>query len=103
MLHRDIDNLQKHYQESERRCEELITQVVESTRPLLRQIEAMQEANAIRAEAWAVVERSLNSRLQEVEAKTPTSKERERYVNDRLSHTLSRINVVEAQVLQFLE
>ncbi|KAF9623033.1 hypothetical protein IFM89_036014, partial [Coptis chinensis] len=27
---------------SERRCEELITQVPESTRPLLRQIEAMQ-------------------------------------------------------------
>ena len=29
-------------QASERRCEELITQVPESTRPLLRQIEAMQ-------------------------------------------------------------
>lgn len=29
-------------QASERRCEELITQVPDSTRPLLRQIEAMQ-------------------------------------------------------------
>ena len=29
-------------QASERRCEELITQVPESTRPLLRQLEAMQ-------------------------------------------------------------
>ncbi|CAJ2654917.1 unnamed protein product [Trifolium pratense] len=60
---------------SERRCEELITQVPESTRPLLRQIEAMQETNARRAEAWAA----------EAEAKAATAEERERSVNDRLS------------------
>ncbi|GAU10985.1 hypothetical protein TSUD_112780 [Trifolium subterraneum] len=98
MLCRDIEDLQKRYQASERRCEELITQVPESTRPLLRQIEAMQETNARRAEAWAAVERSLNSRLQEAEAKAATAEERERSVNDRLSQTLSRINVLEAQI-----
>ncbi|XP_061359330.1 golgin candidate 5 [Gastrolobium bilobum] len=98
MLLKDIEDLQKRYQASERRCEELITQVPESTRPLLRQIEAMQETNARRAEAWAAVERSLNSRLQEAEAKAATSEERERSVNERLSQTLSRINVLEAQI-----
>ncbi|KAK7402292.1 hypothetical protein VNO78_14445 [Psophocarpus tetragonolobus] len=98
MLRRDIEDLQKRYQASERRCEELITQVPESTRPLLRQIEAMQETNARRAEAWAAVERSLNSRLQEAESKAATAEERERSVNERLSQTLSRINVLEAQI-----
>ncbi|MED6140099.1 hypothetical protein PIB30_089928 [Stylosanthes scabra] len=98
MLRRDIEDLQKRYQASERRCEELITQVPESTRPLLRQIEAMQETNARKAEAWAAVERSLNSRLQEAEAKAATAEERERSVNERLSQTLSRINVLEAQI-----
>ncbi|WVZ00637.1 hypothetical protein V8G54_026706 [Vigna mungo] len=98
MLRRDIEDLQKRYQASERRCEELITQVPESTRPLLRQIEAMQETNARRAEAWAAVERTLNSRLQEAEAKAATAEERERSVNERLSQTLSRINVLEAQI-----
>lgn len=98
MLCRDIEDLQKRYQASERRCEELITQVPESTRPLLRQIEAMQDSNARRAEAWAAVERTLNSRLQEAEAKAATAEERERSVNDRLSQTLSRINVLEAQI-----
>ncbi|XP_045805181.1 golgin candidate 5 isoform X2 [Trifolium pratense] len=88
MLCRDIEDLQKRYQASERRCEELITQVPESTRPLLRQIEAMQETNARRAEAWAA----------EAEAKAATAEERERSVNDRLSQTLSRINVLEAQI-----
>ncbi|KAH1207459.1 Golgin candidate 5 [Glycine max] len=98
MLRRDIEDLQKRYQASERRCEELITQVPESTRPLLRQIEAMQETNARKAEAWAAVERTLNSRLQEAEAKAATAEERERSVNERLSQTLSRINVLEAQI-----
>ncbi|XP_042498052.1 golgin candidate 5-like [Macadamia integrifolia] len=98
MLRRDIEDLQKRYQESERRSEELITQVPESTRPLLRQIEAMQETNARRAEAWAAVERSLNSRLQEAEAKAAAAEENERSMNERLSQTLSRINVLEAQI-----
>ncbi|KAK6268053.1 hypothetical protein QUC31_012213 [Theobroma cacao] len=99
MLRRDVEDLQKRYQASERRCEELITQVPESTRPLLRQIEGMQETTSRRAEAWAAVERSLNSRLQEAEAKAAAAEERERSVNERLSQTLSRINVLEAQVL----
>ncbi|XP_058227028.1 golgin candidate 5 [Rhododendron vialii] len=98
MLRRDIEDLQKRYQASERRCEELITQVPESTRPLLRQIEAMQETTARRAEAWAAVERSLTSRLQEAEGKAAAAEERERSVNERLSQTLSRINVLEAQI-----
>ncbi|KAL2555108.1 Golgin candidate 5 [Forsythia ovata] len=98
MLRRDIEDLQKRYQASERRCEELITQVPESTRPLLRQIEAMQETASRRAEAWAAVERSLNSRLQEAEAKAAAAEEKERSINERLSQTLSRINVLEAQI-----
>ncbi|XP_039009477.1 golgin candidate 5-like [Hibiscus syriacus] len=98
MFHRDIEDLQKRYQASERRCEELIAQVPESTRPLLRQIEAMQETTVRRVEAWAAVERSLNSRLQEAEAKAAAAEERERSVNERLSQTLSRINVLEAQI-----
>ncbi|KAH6781393.1 golgin putative 5 [Perilla frutescens var. frutescens] len=98
MLRRDIEDLQKRYQASERRCEELVTQVPESTRPLLRQIEAMQETAARRAEAWAAVERSLTSRLQEAEGKAAAAEEKERSMNERLSQTLSRINVLEAQI-----
>ncbi|KAL0724485.1 hypothetical protein Bca4012_039084 [Brassica carinata] len=98
MSRREFEDLQRRYQASERRCEELITQVPESTRPLLRQIEAMQETTARRAEAWGAVERTLNARLQEAETKAATAEERERSVNERLSQTLSRINVLEAQL-----
>jgi hypothetical protein len=58
----------------------------------------MQETSYRTAEAWAAVERTLNSRLQEAESKAATAEERERSVNERLSQTLSRINVLEAQV-----
>ncbi|KAG5248657.1 golgin candidate [Salix suchowensis] len=95
MLRRDMKIFKNA---SERRCEELITQVPDSTRPLLRQIEAMQETTARRAEAWAAVERSLNSRLQEAEVKAADAEEREHSVNERLSQTLSRINVLEVQI-----
>lgn len=44
------------------------------------------------------MERSLNSRLQEAEARAAGAEERERSVNERLSQTLSRVNVLEAQV-----
>ncbi|KAL5230141.1 hypothetical protein ABZP36_028917 [Zizania latifolia] len=97
-LKRDYDDLQRRYQGSELRYDELVTQVPESTRPLLRQIEAMQETAAQRAEAWVGVERTLNSRLQEAEAKAAAAEEKEHSVNERLSQSLSRITVLETQV-----
>ncbi|KAF0928294.1 hypothetical protein E2562_039405 [Oryza meyeriana var. granulata] len=97
-LKQDYDDLQRRYQASELRYNELVTQVPESTRPLLRQIEAMQETAARRAEAWAGVERTLNSRLQEAEAKAAAAEEKERSVNERLSQSLSRITVLETQI-----
>ncbi|KAJ3704406.1 hypothetical protein LUZ61_008111 [Rhynchospora tenuis] len=98
MFKRDLDDLQKRYQASELRYNELVTQVPESTRPLLRQIEAMQETAARRAEAWAGVERALNSRLQDAEAKAAAAEEKERSLNERLSQTLSRITILETQI-----
>ncbi|KAG0499144.1 hypothetical protein HPP92_003835 [Vanilla planifolia] len=98
MLRRDIDEIQKRYQASELRYNELVTQVPDSTRPLLRQIEAMQETAARREEAWRGVERALNSRIQEAEARAATAEERERTMSEQLSQSLSRITVLETQI-----
>ncbi|GLJ29771.1 hypothetical protein SUGI_0587940 [Cryptomeria japonica] len=97
-LRNEIDHLQKRCQATEMRYEELVLRVPESTRPLLRQIEAMQESAAMRAEAWSGVERNLNSRVQEAEARAASAEERERAMNERLTQTLSRMAVLEAQV-----
>ncbi|PWA98336.1 TATA element modulatory factor 1 DNA binding protein [Artemisia annua] len=98
MLRKDINDLQKRCQASERKCEELVIQVPESTRHLLRQIEAMQESTARKAQAWVEVEKSLNIQLQDAEAIAEAAEERDRAVSERLSQTLSRINVLEAQI-----
>ncbi|XP_020687505.1 golgin candidate 5 isoform X1 [Dendrobium catenatum] len=98
MLLRDIDEIQKRFQASELRYNELITQVPDSTRPLLRQIEVMQETTAIREEAWRGVERALNFRAQEAEAKAAAAEERERAMSEQLSQSLSRITVLETQI-----
>ncbi|KAL6996462.1 Golgin candidate 5 [Sarracenia purpurea var. burkii] len=97
MLRRDIEDLQKRYQASERWCEELVTQVPESTRPLLRQIEAMQETTARRAEAWAAVERSLNLRLQiscltaeQTQLSQSLEKERQRAAENRQDYLAAK-------------
>ncbi|PWA58863.1 hypothetical protein CTI12_AA395140 [Artemisia annua] len=81
---------------SERRCEELVTQVPESTRPLLRQIEAIQKGRSL--ECCGEITKLTASDSQEAEANAAGAEEREHAVNERLSQTLSRINVLEAQI-----
>ncbi|KAG6543726.1 hypothetical protein Mapa_014910 [Marchantia paleacea] len=98
MLRRDLEDLERRCQAAEARYDELLANMPDSTRPLLRQIEGLEEAAAMRAEVWAGVERSLNSRLQEAEAKAAAAQERERAINERLSQTLSRMAVMEAQL-----
>ncbi|XP_024519580.1 golgin candidate 5 [Selaginella moellendorffii] len=98
VLRKDIESLERRCQDAETRYDDLVARVPESTRPLLRQIEAMQESSAMRAEAWSGAERALNSRLQEADAKAAAATERERATNERLSQTLSRLAVMEAQV-----
>ncbi|XP_020579363.1 golgin candidate 5 isoform X2 [Phalaenopsis equestris] len=98
MLRHDIDEIQKRYQASELRYNELLTEVPDSTRPLLRQIEAMQETAARKEEAWRGVERALNFRVQEAEAKAAAAEERERAMSEQLSQSLSRITVLETQI-----
>ncbi|KAG0618623.1 hypothetical protein M758_4G079100 [Ceratodon purpureus] len=94
----DVEDLEKRCQAAEARYEELSARMPESTRPLLRHIEALQESMTMRTEAWNGVERSLNSRLQQAEAKAATAQEKERGLNERLNQTLSRMAVMEAQV-----
>ncbi|KAL2609084.1 hypothetical protein R1flu_027657 [Riccia fluitans] len=98
MLRGDLEDLERRCQAAEARYDELLANMPDSTQPFLRQIEGLEEAAASRAELWAMQERSLNSRLQEAEAKAAAAQERERAINERLSQTLSRMAVMEAQL-----
>jgi hypothetical protein len=85
-------------QDAEARHSELIARVPDSTRPLLRQIEALQEAASSRAEAWAAVERTLNARVQEAEVTAAGAQERERAAGEKMTQAANRMAVMEAQV-----
>lgn len=98
MLRRDLDDLQKRCQGAESRHEELMARMPDSTRPLLRQIQAMQESANMRVEALAGVEQALTNRLQEAETKAAVAEEKERSCFERLTQTLSRLSVMEAQL-----
>ena len=72
-LKRELADITRRSQAAESRHEELATALPEATRPLLRQIEAMQAANAANAQAWAAAERSLHDRLSAAEAHAAAS------------------------------
>jgi hypothetical protein len=61
-------DITRRSQAAEARHEELTAALPEATRPLLRQIEAMQASSAAHAQAWAAAERSLQERLSAAEA-----------------------------------
>ena len=83
-LKREVADMERRSQEAEVRHEELSAKLPEATRPLLRQMEAMQAAAAAQAEAWAAAERHLTQRAGDAEAQAASAAERERLAVERL-------------------
>ena len=73
MLKRELADITRRGQAAEERHEELASALPEATRPLLRQIEAMQASAAANSQAWATVEHSLEERLSAAEARAAAS------------------------------
>ncbi|KAK9829150.1 hypothetical protein WJX72_004204 [[Myrmecia] bisecta] len=91
LLQREIADMERRCQAAEARHEELAGKLPEATRPLLRQIEAMQSAAAAQQEAWAGAERSLSERVDAAEARAATAIERERSAGERLQAANARL------------
>ena len=69
MHQREIADLSKRNQAAEARHEELAAALPEATRPLVRQLEAMQSASQAQAAAWAAAESALTKRAHDAEAR----------------------------------
>jgi DNA repair ATPase RecN len=67
VLEEEIKTLRDKYRNAEARNEELASAVPEATRPLLRQIQQLQESITARTDAWNSLETTLKSRVREVE------------------------------------
>ncbi|GAX24948.1 hypothetical protein FisN_2Lh224 [Fistulifera solaris] len=64
-LRHEIAELRKRWQDSVRRADALSMDIQSSTAPLLRQIESAERQSRSRAAAWAEIESSLRSQLEE--------------------------------------
>lgn len=73
----DAREIERRCQEAEERHEELARRLPESTRPLLRQIEAMRVQQSEQADAWAGTERFLQARAADAEALAAAAAARE--------------------------
>jgi DNA repair exonuclease SbcCD ATPase subunit len=76
---------------AESRNEEIAASVPETTRPLLRQIEALQSSNSERLRVWEELEKSLTSRLREAEDRAQEYIERERQALAQLNETVTQV------------
>ncbi len=81
-------SLKARLQAAEARNEELASAVPEATRPLLRQIEALQASNAEKAKIWEEIERTLTLRINDADLQAQQSIEREREALDKYNETV---------------
>ena len=84
-----FQSLKLRLQSAESRNEELASTVPETTRPLLRQIEALQASNAERVKVWEELEKNLTSRLNDAEIRTQQAIEKERISISHFNDTVT--------------
>lgn len=97
-LRKENDELRMRAEQLEIRNEELAGALPNATRPLIRQVEALQAAVEERERAKQAVDRSHMERLRTAEAAAATARERERAAEERVSDILTRCAVLEEQV-----
>lgn len=83
-LQADLADLERRCQAAEVRHQDLAAKMPEATRPLLRQIEAMQAAAEAQSSAWAGAEAALHARINDAEGRAAAASERERLAVDRM-------------------
>lgn len=97
-LRKEADELRKRAERLEERNDELAAALPNATKPLLRQVEALQAAATERDRAKSAVDRSQLERLRAAEAAVAVASERERAAEERIGSFMTRIASLEEQV-----
>ena len=97
-LRKETDQLRKRAEQLEARNEELAAALPDATRPLLRQVEALQAAATERVRAKSAVDKSQLERLRAAEAELAMAAERERAAEDRIGSLMTKIAGLEEQI-----
>lgn len=100
-LRQEIGDLQQRLQEAEVRNQELTESVSHATRPLLRQIENLQNSYGNHTQTWERVERNLTERLNEAQIQLVEAQEKERVATEQTLELNSRVTAVESQLATY--
>ncbi|KAF9133317.1 hypothetical protein BG015_003569 [Linnemannia schmuckeri] len=97
-LYMEIRSLQARLEQNDHDTYELQETLDEARRPLLRQIEVLQNQQGVASRNWDKVEKSLTRRITEAEDNTTKAQERERAARDKLDEVKSQIIALEARL-----
>ncbi|PXF43481.1 Golgin candidate 5 [Gracilariopsis chorda] len=97
-LRYEAEESRKLAEELKARNEELVAAIPNATRPLVRQVEALQAAALNRSRTKSAVERSQAEQLRTAQAALNASQERERVVKEKLTDLQNRATALESQL-----
>ncbi|KAF9900228.1 TATA element modulatory factor 1 [Linnemannia zychae] len=97
-LYMEIRSLQARLEQSDHDSYELQETLDEARRPLLHQIEILQNQQGVAHRNWDKVEKSLTRRITEAEESAVKAQERERNARDKLDEVKSQIITLEARL-----
>lgn len=103
MLMAEIKDLRNRCEMAEARHAEVVARVPEQTRPLLRQIEALQDGASEASAAYAASEQALSSRLEQATTQLAGAEERARMATERMSSSQAKVAEIEEQVCPCLD
>lgn len=91
-------DLQQRLQEAQARTQELNALNAESTRPLLRQIDSLQQSHLAKQQIWDQLETSLTARVHEAEERAQLAIDKERAAVASLNDVSIRVRSLESQL-----
>ncbi|KAF9116319.1 hypothetical protein BGW39_002771 [Mortierella sp. 14UC] len=97
-LYMEIRGLQARLEQNDHDSYELQETLDEARRPLLHQIEILQNQQGVANRNWDKVEKSLTRRITEAEESAVKAQERERNARDKLDEVKSQIIALEARL-----
>ncbi|CAN8073227.1 unnamed protein product [Agarophyton chilense] len=95
-LRYEVEESRNLTEELKARNEELVAAIPNATRPLVKQVEALQAAALERSRTISTIERSQSEQLRAAEAALEISKKQERVANDQVRELQSRIATLES-------
>eukprot|EP01133_Synstelium_polycarpum_P012237 gene12237-14338_t len=97
-LTKEIQHLNQRCREAEMRNDQLSSSIPDTTRPLIKQIEALQASNESRQATWEALERSLIQQIKESKVNAESAIQNEQEAMNELEEITHKFNSLESEL-----